>query len=550
MTRRTTRMLLVLSTVTLLFIPSAGAVAPGDVDLTFGVGGVVTTDIGPFDSIRAIVGQSDGKIVAAGGSSTTEWGLARYLPDGTLDEGFGVGGKVTTAAPGGAAFSLALGAAGTIVVAGFGDVVRYLPSGAVDESFGTAGRVSIPGTTLRALIVMPDGRMLLGGSSRQVGGSDFFVARLSSSGTLDQNFGVGGKVVTDLGGDEFGAQLLLLPDGKLVAAGERVFGAADFALVRYLPDGSLDPTFGSGGKVITDVGGPNVWDHGDDAVLTSDGKIVVSGASFPNLALARYLPDGTLDSSFGTGGISRPTTGEAWRMAQQRDGKLVVTTGTLAAARLTAEGALDSTFGTGGIADAGLTGAGAALALDAAGRIIVGGGSAGGFTMVRYLGVVGTDTTPPLLTVPDAIVANALTPLGAQVSFQATATDNSDPSPVVSCAPPSGSIFAIGTTTVSCTAIDLSGNTATATFTVQIKGAAEQLTDLKEAVSAIGPGASLKNKVTSAQAAIANADAPTACSILQAFINQVSAQAGRSLSRDTAARLMNDAQRITEVLAC
>ena len=140
MTRRPMRMLLALSTVTLLFAPAAGAAAPGDVDPTFGVGGVVTTDIGFIDALRAVVVQPDGKIIATGTASPTSWGVARYLPNGALDQGFGVGGKVTTAALGGAAFSLALGPAGTIVVAGFGDVVRYLPTGAMDESFGSGGR--------------------------------------------------------------------------------------------------------------------------------------------------------------------------------------------------------------------------------------------------------------------------------------------------------------------------------------------------------------------------------------------------------------------------
>ena len=228
--------------------------------------------------------------------------MARYLPDGTLDQSFGVGGKVTTAALAGVASALALGPAGTIVVAGFGDVSRYLPTGALDESFGTAGRVTIPGNTIvRALIVLPDGSDTARWKLPSGGAPDFLVARLTSSGTLDPTFGVGGKVVTDLGGEDEAAQLLLLPDGKLLAVGETVVGAANFALVRYLSDGSLDPTFGSGGKVITDIGGPSVWDHGDDAILTPDGKIVVTGASFPKLALARYLTDGTLDPAFGSG---------------------------------------------------------------------------------------------------------------------------------------------------------------------------------------------------------------------------------------------------------
>ena len=552
MRQRARRMLLVMLTLSLLVIPSASAVAPGDVDLTFGVGGVVTTDFGPIDGLRAIVVQPDGKIVAAGTASTTSWGVVRYLPDGTLDQGFGVGGKVTTAALAGSAGTLALGPAGTIVVAGFGDVSRYLPTGALDESFGTGGRVTLPRTLLLASIVLPDGRTLLAGTDSQGGGGgDFFVARLTSSGTLDETFGVGGKAITDLGGHDLATQLLLLPDGKLVAVGETASFGSDIALVRYLPDGSLDPTFGSGGKVLTNIGAPHVFDHGDDALLTPEGKIVVTGASFPKLVLARYLPDGTLDPTFGTGGIASPIDGEAWGVAQQSDGKLVVTTGRLAAARLTADGALDSTFGTGAIADAGLTGAGRALALDGAGHIIVGGtGEGGDFRLVRYLGFVATDITAPLLAVPDTIVADAVTPLGAQVAFQATATDNSDPSPEVSCTPMSDSTFAIGTTIVSCTATDLTGNTATATFTVHIKGAVEQLNDLAAAVKGVGHGRVLAVTVAVAQALLAHEKTQAACVTLTVFNLEVRAQAGKKIPAGQASTLIANARRIKAVLGC
>jgi uncharacterized delta-60 repeat protein len=268
---------------------SAAAVSPGDLDPTFGAGGLVTTDLGPFDRVNALVVQSDGKIVAAGTASTTAWGVARYLPDGRLDQTFGVGGKVLTDAPAGTAFSLALGPEDTILVGGFGQVARYLPNGALDSGFGAGGRIAFPSSIIRAIVVLPDGRTLLGGSRSRPTGDDFFVARLERSGALDAGFGSGGSVVTDLGGFDLAAQLLLLPDGRFVAVGETASGASSFALVRYRPDGSLDPTFGSGGKVISDIG-PTLSDHGDDAVLTADGKIVVTGASFPNIALARYSP--------------------------------------------------------------------------------------------------------------------------------------------------------------------------------------------------------------------------------------------------------------------
>jgi uncharacterized delta-60 repeat protein len=537
--------------VCLLVVSASADAAPGDLDPTFGVGGVVTTDIGPHDSIRAVVVQPDGKILAAGAAFMDSWALARYLPDGSPDPGFGIGGHVTTAAPAGVAFSLALGPTGTIVAAGFGDIVRYLPNGALDQSFGTGGRISIPGSTLRAIVVMPDSSMFVAGDL-QAGraGSDFFVARVTSSGALDGTFGSGGKVVTDLGGHDLASELLVLPDGKLLAVGETVALGSDFALVRYLPDGSPDPSFGSAGKVITDVGGPNSWDHGDDAVLTADGKIVVTGASFPNMAFARYLPNGALDQTFGVGGIALSSAGEAWSVVQQSDGKLVVTTGGLAAARFTASGAPDSTFGTGGIADSALSGSGSAVALDTDARVIVAGGSEGNFTLVRFLGASPLDTTPPELIVPSPIVANATSPAGAEVSFTATATDDTDASPRFSCAPPSGSVFAIGTTVVRCTATDSSGNVATATFTVHVKGTAEQLADVEAQVRGVGPGTSLADKLRDAQLTLRNGDIRATCSILGAFGNQVDAQTGKTIPPGTAAALTSAATRIKAVIGC
>jgi len=379
-------MVAALGAVMLTVLGSATA-APGELDPSFGVDGLVLTDA----AVGHVVVQGDGKIVTAGTASPDSWVLARYLPDGSPDESFGVDGQVVSSAPGGIATGLASAPDGTLIVAGSGVVVRYLSSGALDESFGEGGVASIGLARFGGIVVFPDGSMVLAGTSHGQG-SDFVAVRLAPSGARDPSFGVDGAVVTDLGGSEGATAVLALPDGKFVAAGERADGAgADFALVRYLPDGSLDPTFGTGGKVITDIGGPAVWDHGDDAVMAPDGKIVVVGASYPNIALARYLSDGSLDPTFGTGGTVVSQAGEAWSVAQQSDAKLVVTTGELAAARFTANGALDDTFGNGGIADAGLPGTGGPVALDARGRVLMGGRSEGGFVLARFLG----DPIPP-----------------------------------------------------------------------------------------------------------------------------------------------------------
>ncbi|MGZ4394507.1 MAG: HYR domain-containing protein [Gaiellaceae bacterium] len=97
------------------------------------------------------------------------------------------------------------------------------------------------------------------------------------------------------------------------------------------------------------------------------------------------------------------------------------------------------------------------------------------------------DATPPSLSVPAGVVVNATSPAGAVVSFAVSASDGIDPSPTAACAPGSGGVFAIGATTVSCTATDAAGNAATASFQVHVKGAGEQLADLAAAVEGWGP---------------------------------------------------------------
>ena len=168
---------------------------------------------------------------------------------------------------------------------------------------------------------------------------------------------------------------------------------------------------------------------------------------------------------------------------------------------------------------------------------------------------IGDDATPPVLTLPGPISANATDPGGAVVSYTVTATDNVDPDPVVSCAPPSGGLFAIGDTRVNCTATDSTGNTTTAGFTVHVKGAPEQLTDLEETVIGVGPGTSLANKVKRIQAHLAANDKGNACGTLSAFINEVKAQTGKRIQPGTAlptqaGSLIASAQRIENVLGC
>ncbi len=162
-----------------------------------------------------------------------------------------------------------------------------------------------------------------------------------------------------------------------------------------------------------------------------------------------------------------------------------------------------------------------------------------------------TDAEPPVLSLPADIVVDAVGPTGANVAYTVTATDAESGVTSIDCSPVSGSLFAIGTTTVSCTATDGRGNTsAPGTFQVMVKGGAGQLGDLLADVQGAGPGASLAHKVERAQAALAAGDLTGACQALDSFLNEVRAQSGKKLTVAQAAALTADANRIKAVIGC
>jgi dipeptidyl aminopeptidase/acylaminoacyl peptidase len=164
------------------------------------------------------------------------------------------------------------------------------------------------------------------------------------------------------------------------------------------------------------------------------------------------------------------------------------------------------------------------------------------------------DTTPPTINVPANITVDATSPDGARVAYTVTATDDGDPNPAVSCDPASGSTFPIGTTTVKCTATDSSGNSANASFNVVVKGAAEQISTLKETVANLGLESglnrSLQAKLNDTLAHLKAGRTTLACNKLDEFISEVSAQSGNKIETRDAQRLTTDANRIKAVLAC
>ncbi len=164
------------------------------------------------------------------------------------------------------------------------------------------------------------------------------------------------------------------------------------------------------------------------------------------------------------------------------------------------------------------------------------------------------DTTEPTLNLPANIIKDATGPGGAAVVYAATATDAVDGSVPVECSPASSTTFPIGTTTVNCTATDAAGNTASGNFTVTVKGASEQIGDLKNLVASLnlkaGTNTSLQAKLDDALAAIGAGDKAAACTALGDFINQVNAQAGKKISQSDVDGLITSATRFRTVLGC
>jgi uncharacterized delta-60 repeat protein len=420
--------------------------APGELDRSFSADGAVLTDFGGFEDASAVVVQPDGKLVAAGTAfvgGNRDFALARYHPDGRLDTSFGSGGLVLTDfgdwTDDGAA-SLAIQPDGKLVAAGFsnagrpGDfdfaLARYNPDGGLDTSFGVGGklRTFFGGNSegADALVIQPDGKIVAAGFSDggSPGDSDFALARYNPDGRLDTSFGFGGTLRTSFGGDSESAKALVIqPDGKLVAAGFSNGGGADdfdFAVARYNPDGSLDPSFGGGG-FRTFLGGSS--EGANALVVQADGKLVAAGFSNAggpgdfDFALVRYLPNGSLDMGFGFGGTLRTFFGGdsegANALVIQTDGKLIAagfSNGAgpndfdFAVARYNFDGSLDTSFDDGIGANGGFRtflGGGnfegaEALAIQPDGKLVAAGFSNSGgdddFALTRY---VLTDDTPP-----------------------------------------------------------------------------------------------------------------------------------------------------------
>ena len=322
----------------------------GSLDSTFGAGGKVTTEIiDGFSYVTAVAVQSDGKIVVAGyvenGRSYDDFALIRYESNGSLDISFGSNGKVITDIGNGndQIQGMILQPNGKILVSGksgvgdFADVViaRYESNGVLDSSFGVNGVVI---TTLVSgddfandLLLQPDGKIVIAGSVFNGSNLDFLIARYGTNGELDNTFGLGGVVTTDFAAtDDVATSLAIQTDGKLLVGGSTGgYFFFNFALARYNSDGSLDNAFSEDGKTTTRI---SILDSINDISILRSGMIVVAGSSYntsdEDITIAQYNTTGSLNTTFGSGGIIKTSIGASDdsvnSMNIQTDGKIVV----------------------------------------------------------------------------------------------------------------------------------------------------------------------------------------------------------------------------------
>ncbi len=317
----------------------------GNLDSSFGGVGKVVTAINDIDIAYSIAIQQDGRIIAAGstyGGTMGGFALVRYNSDGSLDRSFGIGGKVVTSL--GAAYSVAIQPDGRIVAAGISwndsptnneefALARYNIDGSLDTSFGTDGivrtQIRSKNSNAYAVFIQPDGRIIAVGQgigSLTGFAKQFAVIRFNHDGTLDTSFGTGGSVTTAIGtrSDE-AFSVAVQSDGRIVAGGYSDYGPFNnynFALVRYNANGTLDTSFGSEGKVVTEIGAN---DFIFSVAMQPDSQIVAAGYAGSAVAVARYNPDGSLDTAVnGTGKIVTPIGSGAntTSMAIQRDGRI------------------------------------------------------------------------------------------------------------------------------------------------------------------------------------------------------------------------------------
>ncbi len=324
--------------------------ANGTLDATFSGDGRQTTDFGGYEAARGVAIQGDGKIVVVGASSNNSttngaaFVLARYNPDGSLDTSFSGDGKQAIGSDFDSASAVAIQADGRIVAVGTccgmhgGNlflIARFRPNGSLDPTFtGDGTQTTRFGASdeavdvALAVAIQANAKIVAAGYTMpsafgDCGPCDFALARYNPTGSLDTSFSGDGKQTTNFGQVDEATGVAIQGDGKIVAVGR---GSGHFTLARYNPNGSLDPSFSGDGKRATDFNG-----SANAVAIQANGRIVAAGgagggATGSDFALARYNPNGSLDTSFSGDGKRRTDFGgneEANSAAIQANGGIV-----------------------------------------------------------------------------------------------------------------------------------------------------------------------------------------------------------------------------------
>jgi uncharacterized delta-60 repeat protein len=250
-------------------------------------------------------------------------------------------------------------------------LLRYHPDGSPDSTFGidgvrTTDVINNSADFLTRMIIQPDGKILICGSSAYLTGKDIVIMRFNTDGSYDTSFGINGRIRTDVNGqNEEARDIALQPDGKIVVAGYTQIGNyTDCAIFRYMPDGTPDTTFGSNGNLIVPV---STQDDACNAIaIDSTGNILVVGFTYDmsqgiyNSLIMRFDSSGNTDTTFGNAGQYifdiNTMDNQATNILIQPDEKLLLTGNSyytsqdMFVARLNPDGLIDIGFGTNGIA--------------------------------------------------------------------------------------------------------------------------------------------------------------------------------------------------------
>jgi uncharacterized delta-60 repeat protein len=362
--------------------------ADGTLDGSFSTDGVARANFGDipvfggsYDFARAVIQQTDGKLVLAGTTAqifdTDDIALARFNADGTLDSTFGDGGlaRLDIGSTNDIAFSLIqqdddkLVIAGAAISGGFYRQVfaRFNANGTLDTTFGTGGTTLTnfgegSGSWANDIAQQPDGKLVAIGQVSELASRDFSIVRLSENGVLDPLFDGDGILAIDFDGNEDVATTVALQaDDAIVAAGftTSAEGRVSAALLRVNADGSPDNSFGIAGKAVIDMGGQSLL---NSIAVQADGRLIATGTRFgadggQDMILARFNSDGALDTSYGIDGVATADFGtgsfapfsEGIAMVQQADGKYVAagpnSIGTFGAARFDDDAAFPGRIG-------------------------------------------------------------------------------------------------------------------------------------------------------------------------------------------------------------